>query len=239
MGSKSNILGRCMHYTDAGRELLQDAAVVDSLADALEYEFFNESKNSRYTYVGSGHRAYVHELPGYPELCLKTTKASITKASYRYGSRYADPEDLLLQLWFMDTLKHDLVQQQSSVYVPDYYCAVRSRDGSTDCMLMENVSSSFVPVDVMCNQLSSQDESVLRKSIKDRIKPAISSTVLRFAVRDLWPDNILHGHNILIQRDVAPVLGSLLTARLCIIDANSRCRALTRGALLLRSSLRR
>src|SRR5476651_1461976 len=99
-----NLPGLEVEFTQNGRELLEERPELDEVIEAsIRIELETLDGNSPLTFVGSGGRARVNNLLGEPGLCIKTTGPKMGKLAWKAG-RDQKPEDLILQLHFMDAL---------------------------------------------------------------------------------------------------------------------------------------
>ncbi len=216
------------YLTEAGAELLQERSdLADAIARATLVEQAADGKNP-YQYIGYGMRAEVNTLPGYAELCIKTSTPKTGRESYFRGGRQVTPENLIVQTRFMDRLRGHLQTSyhKTGVTTPEYYMAARSHDGATNIAVMQRIPDSFITLSRYAAANGAETSDPLPARIHGRIKEALGHSVLRLGVDDLGNGSIDTG-NILINSvmpDYEPIY---------LIDLPARRIALARVAMML------
>lgn len=196
--------------------LLADAGLTQTFKEAMLAEAASPDGGAPNTFIGMGRNARVSEIPGYPNLCIKTSTPWIGRAAYLTG-KSNDPENLIVQLRFMERLRLFLstTASQHGIKAPTQYVAARN-DHGINISVQERLPEDIIPFRnyLRTHNVKEKKAKTASHTVNDRIKEAVGSSLLRFGIDDIWVNGSTNGGNVLVPQDAE----SLDNAELYVID---------------------
>lgn len=215
-------------FTNHGEELLaRHPELRDAFGEAIQQETGTPQGPYKYDHIGSGGSARVSAIPGYEDICIKLSHPMVGRDAYNTG-RPGDPEDLITQVKFMDSLQQWLDgRDQYGVSAPQYYLAAASRRAvyvSIQQKLPENVISlgAYLGLHKM-----RENADTICAAVNDRVKQAVGRSPLRLGIDDIWRNGTTNTGNVLLSQDEK----SPENAQLYVIDLPHRRTKVARAAL--------